>query len=65
MNLTQFYLRNVSKLRFLCCCMKRSIKELTEKKIIDRGSEELSYDFNYKNVIDRVRLCQFETDQLR
>lgn len=64
MNLTQFYFRNESPFRILCCCIKRSVKELSEKKLIDRGTVELEQDFNYKNVIDRMRLCQFETDQM-
>lgn len=38
---------------------------MREKKIIDKGSDQLDEDFNYKNVIDRIRLCQFETKQMQ
>ena len=41
LNLTQFYFRNESYIRFFLCCIKRTDKELTEKKLIDEGSEQL------------------------
>ncbi len=49
----------------LLCCIRRSEKELKEKNIIDQGNNKLEEDFNFRNVIDRMRLCQFETKQLR
>lgn len=61
MNLTIFYFRNESWTRFLLCCIRKSTKELREKMILDRGSEQLKDELNFKNVIDRIRLCQFET----
>ena len=33
--------------------------------MIDKGSEQLEQDFNYKNLIDRLRLCQYETGKMK
>lgn len=41
LNLTQFYLRNESNIRFFLCCIKRSDKELQEKRLIEKGSDQL------------------------
>lgn len=57
MSLTRFYFRNESYIRFSLCCIKRSPKELVEKELLDKGSAQLEEDFNYKNLIDRLRLC--------
>lgn len=64
LSLTQFYFRNESYLRFIICCIKRTEKERNEKKLIDKGSEQLEEEFNYKNLIDRLRLCQYETNKM-
>lgn len=64
LNATWFYIKNESNLKFLFCCFKNSASEEKEKKIIARGSSQLKEDFNYKNVVDRLRLSQFETSKL-
>ena len=56
LSLTQFYFRNESYFRFILCCIKRSTKEMTEKAVIDKGSEQLEEDFNFRNMVDRLRL---------
>lgn len=56
LDLTKYYFRNESYLRFIICCIKRSEKELQEQTLIEKGSEQLICDFNYRNLLDRLRL---------
>lgn len=43
------------------CCFKLSKKEALEKMVIDKGSEILEEDFNYKTLIERARKSNFES----
>ena len=60
-NLTWLYFRNESILRFFCICFRKNNKELQIKILIDEGIEELENDFNFKNLMERYRKCEFES----
>lgn len=66
MSLTSFFLKYESCLSglFAKCGLKPSVNEEQEKLVIDKGSKQLEEDFNYKTLMDRMRLCEYETTQL-
>ena len=33
------------------------------QRLINEGFDELEKDFNYKNIMERYRKCEFETEQ--
>ena len=45
----------------LLCITKSSKKEQLQLKVINKGSEALEDEFNYKKIIERWRLSIFET----
>ena len=63
MNLVWYYIRNISAMRYFLICHKRSERMKLEKRMIETGGKLLKKDFNYKNLIDQLRLSQYETVQ--
>lgn len=47
---------------FKCCPSSLAEKQLME--IIDKGHDQLFFDFNYRNIVDRKNLSNHESEQL-
>ena len=63
-DLLWFYLKYESCIKSLIQkCFKTTQTELSDNVAIFKGSEAFNYEFNLKNLLDRQRLSNFETEQ--
>ena len=64
LNLTWFYIKYESSLKCLIqFCFKPTKKEENDNQAIIKGAEAFDFEFNYKNIVERMRLSNFETLQ--
>lgn len=62
MNVNWYYLKYESVLGSLIKkCFKVTERETFEKNVLDKGSDQLLEDFNYRHIMERIRLCNYES----